>query len=52
MRKFLLISVLLGSLALAQKNNQTVPSIKRLKSTGVQMNSERDAVPRLSLIHI
>ena len=46
MRKFLLISVLLGSLALAQKNNQTKPSFERLKSTGVQMNSERDAVPR------
>ena len=46
MRKFLLISVLLGSLAIAQKNNQTKPSFKRLKSAGVQMNSEQDAVPR------
>ena len=46
MRKFLLISVLLGSLALAQKNNQTKPSFERLKSAGVQMNSEQDAVPR------
>ena len=46
MRKFLLISVLLGSLALAQKNNQTKPSVERLKSARVQMNSERDAVPR------
>ncbi|MEL1235607.1 MAG: hypothetical protein VXA61_02940, partial [Candidatus Neomarinimicrobiota bacterium] len=46
MRKFLLISVLLGSLAIAQKNNQTKPSFKRLKNAGVQMNSEQDAVPR------
>ena len=46
MRKFLLISVLLGSLALAQKNNQTKSSFERLKSAGVQMNSEQDAVPR------
>ena len=46
MRKFLLISVLLGSLALAQKNNQIKPSFERLKGAGVQMNSERDAVPR------
>ena len=46
MRKFLLISVFLGSLALAQKNNQTKSSFERLKSAGVQMNSEQDAVPR------
>ena len=46
MRKFLLISVLLGSLVLAQKNNQTKPSFERLKSAGVQMNSEQNAVPR------
>ena len=46
MRKFLLISALLGSLALAQKNNQTKPSFERLKSAGVQMNSEQNAVPR------
>ena len=42
MRKFLLISVLLGSLVLAQKNNQIKPSLERLESAGVQMNSERD----------
>ena len=46
MRKFLLISVLLSSLAFAQKNNQSVSSRGSLRDTGIQTNSMLETVPR------
>ena len=46
MRKFLLISVLLSSLAFAQKNNQYVSSRGSLRDAGIQTNSMLETVPR------
>ena len=46
MRKLLLISVLLGSLTLAQKNNQSEPSLGSARDSGIRTNSILDAVPR------
>ena len=46
MRKFLLISVLLSSLAFAQKNNQSVSSRGSLRDAGIQTNSMLETVPR------
>ena len=46
MRKLILISVLLGSLAFAQKNNQSESSLGSLRDAGVQANSMLEAVPR------
>ena len=46
MRKLILISVLLGSLSLAQKNNQSEPSLGSVIDAGIRTNSMLDAVPR------
>ena len=46
MRKFLLISVLLGALVHGQKNNQSEPSFGDARDPGIVTNSITESVPR------